>query len=175
MNEVKEDVFKVLLDRKVITIRFNKIAFQQVDDYLVSLQVCFPQTDEQIVIDLRLNKYHASNEINGISTEIFDFFNNSERPFSQFSFLDYFSKDFPEKKLFIILKYPFFLSDQNEDIMLVQKTRSIIEKIRFCENVFLVISMVESEKSGFYDSYYSELKSKYISQTYEFWITSSEM
>jgi hypothetical protein len=174
MNELIEDVFKVLLDRKVVTICYNKIAFQQVDDYLAGLQVCFLQTDEQIVIDLRLNKYYASNEINGISTEIIDFFNNSERPFSQFSFLDYFSKDFPEKKLFIILKNPFFLSDQNEDVTLIQKIRSLIEKIRFCENVFLVISMVESEKSGFYGSYYSELKSKYISQTYKFWITSSD-
>jgi hypothetical protein len=62
-------------------------------------------------------------------------------------------------------KNPFFLSDQNEDVTLIQKIRSLIEKIRFCENVFLVISMIESEKSGFYDSYYSQVKSKYIDQT----------
>lgn len=174
MNELIEDVFKILLDRKVLTICCNKIAFQKLEEYTLSLQSCFLQMDEQIVIDLSINEYSASNGLNIIADEIMGFFNNNSLSFYQFLCLDIFSRDFPQKKLFIILKNHFFLSDQNEDVMLVQKTRSLIEKIRFCENVFLVISMVESEKSGFYDSYYSELKRKYISQTYKFWITSSE-
>jgi hypothetical protein len=167
MNEEIENGFKVLLDRKVVTICCNKIAFQKLEEYTLSLQSCFLKMDEQIVIDLSINEYSASNEINGISTEIIDFLINSAHPYSQFLFLDYFSKDFPEKKLFIFLKNPFFLSDQNEDVTLIQKISSLIEKIRFCENVFLVISMVESEKSGFNDSYYSQLKSKYIDQTHQ--------
>jgi hypothetical protein len=167
MNEGIENEFKVLLDRKVVTICCNKIAFQKLEDYIVSLQSCFLQMDEQIVIDLSINEYSASNGLNIIADEILVFFNNNSLSFSQFLCLDIFSRDFPQKKLFIILKNPFFLSDQNEDVTLIQKIRSLIEKIRFCENVFLVILMVESEKSGFCDSYYSQVKSKYIDQTHQ--------
>lgn len=174
MNGNAADAFKVLNQEKLITIIGGQYASQRIDDYIVSLKSFFRPIDEQIILDLKINDCTSSVPINRVAKEIVDIFNDSSQSFYQFSFLDYFSKDFPEKKLFIILKNPFFLSDQNEDVMLVQKTRSLIEKIRFCENVFLVISMVESEKSGFYDSYYSELKRKYISQTYKFWITSSE-
>lgn len=165
------DGFQVLEQEKVITIIGKQYASQRIDDYIVSLKSSFRQIDEHIILDLKINDCTSSVPINRVAKEIVDIFNDSSQSFYQFSFLDYFSKDFPEKKLFIILKNPFFLSDQNEDITVVLKTRCLIEKIRFCENVFLVISMVESEKSGFYDSYYTQVKSKYIDQTYKFWIT----
>ncbi len=169
MNEGIENEFKVLLDRKVVTICCNKIAFQKLEDYTVSLQSCFLQMDEQIVIDLSINAYSASNGLNIIADEILGFFNNNSLSFSQFLCLDIFSTDFPQKKLFIILKNHFSLSDQNEDITLVVKTKCLIEKIRFCNNVFLILPIVESEKSDFekWNSYYFNLKSKYIAQTHQ--------
>jgi hypothetical protein len=170
-----EDAFKVLEQEKVITIIGKQYASQRIDDYIVSLKSSFRPIDEHIILDLKINDCTSSVPINRVAKEIADIFNDSSHSFSQFSLLDYFSHEFPEKKLYIILKNPFFLSDQNEDTTVVLKTRCLIEKIRFCENVFLVISIVESEKSGFYDSYYSELKSKYIAQTYKLWISSSDM
>jgi hypothetical protein len=171
MIENAADGLKVLDQEKVITIVGRQNTSQRIDDYIVSLKSFFSPIDEQIILDLKINDCIYSVPINRVAKEIVDIFDDSSHSFSQFSLLDYFSHEFPEKKLYIILKNPFFLSDQNEDITVVLKTRCLIEKIRFCENVFLVISMVESEKSGFYDSYYSELKSKYIDQTYKFWIT----
>lgn len=168
MNEEIENGFKVLLDRKVVTIYCNKIAVQKLEEYTVSLQSCFLQMDEQIVIDLSINEYSASNGQNIIADEIIGFFNNS-LSFSQFLCLDIYSIDFPQKRLCIILKNLFSLSDQNEDLTLVEKIRCLIEKIRFCKNVFLVIPIVESEKSDFekWNSHYFNLKSKYLNQTHQ--------
>ena len=169
MNEEIENGFKILLDRKVLTICCNKIAFQKLEEYTLSLQSCFLQMDEQIVIDLSINEYSASNGLNIIADEIMGFFNNNLLSFYQFLCLDIFSRDFPQKKLFIILKNHFSLSDQNEDITLLHKTKCLIEKIRFCNNIFLVVPIVESEKSDFdkWNSYYFELKSKYLNQTHK--------
>ena len=169
MNEEIENVFKILLDRKVLTICCNKIAFQKLEEYTLSLQSCFLQMDEQIVIDLSINAYSASNGLNIIADEIMGFFNNNSLSFYQFLCLDIFSRDFPQKKLFIILKNHFSLSDQNEDITLLHKTKCLIEKIRFCNNIFLVVPIVESEKSDFekWNSYYFKLKSKFIDQTHK--------
>ena len=71
MNEEIENGFKVLLDRKVVTIYCNKIAVQKLEEYTVSLQSCFLQMDEQIVIDLSINEYSASNGQNIIADERF--------------------------------------------------------------------------------------------------------
>ena len=169
MNEEAQNGFKVLLDRKVVTIRCNKIAVRKLEEYTVSLQSCFLEQDEQIVIDLSINEYSASNGLNIIADEILDFFQNNSLSFSQFLCLDIYSIDFPQKKLFIILQNHFYLSDQKEDVTLVEKTRCLIEKIRFCNNVFLVVPIVESEKSEFekLNSNYFKLKGKYLDQTHQ--------
>ena len=166
MIENAMDGFQVLEQKKVIIITGKQYASQRIDDYIVSLKSSFLPIDEQIIFDLKINDWSCSAQINRVAKEIVDIFSDSSRSFYQFSFLDYFSKEFPEKKLFIILKNPFFLSDQNEDVTLVQKTRSLIEKIRFCENVFLVVK-VEKYDFDKGNSYYFDLKGKYLDQTHQ--------
>lgn len=160
------DGFQVLEQEKVITIIGKQYASQRIDDYIVRLKSSFRPIDEHIILDLKINDCTSSVPINRVAKEIVDIFNDSSQSFYQFSFLDYFSKDFPEKKLFIILKNPFFLSDQNEDITVVLKTRCLIEKIRFCKNVFLVVK-VEKYDFDKGNSYYFELKGKYLDQTHQ--------
>ena len=166
MNENAADAFQVLEQEKVITIIGRQCESQSIDDYIVNLKSSFRPIDEHIILDLKIDDSAASRTIETTAKEIVDVFKASSQSFSQFSFLDDFSSVFPEKKLYIILKNPFFLSDQNEDITMILKMRNLIEKIRFCKSVFLIVIV---EKSDFDkgNSYYFELKGKYMDQTYQ--------